>query len=361
MGVTRIHIKRNSDTFELRRCQIFTEILNLYIQTAAPVGSRTIARRLRNSLSPATIRNVMADLEELGYIEHPYTSAGRVPTDQGYRYYVNALMQESHLTKDEEETIRVSYERHYTELEEIIERASRLLSEVSNQAALVLFSGVSRDIFKRIALIPLDIGSNRLLVVFISASGMVRNYKVELPEPVEDVQLERLNRLLNQELEGLPLSQIERHLKRRMMMEQGSLYYNLFKQALAMIKATILTSKEERLWLEGTSRILEQPEFKEVSRTRALLRLLEEKEPLLELLRQDLEQDQRCRIYIGSEMGNEAMKWYSLVTRSYKIGDRVIGTVGILGPTRMEYSHLVALVDRMAELLGKGISQMGEL
>lgn len=360
MGVTRINIRRNSDNFEARRSRIFSEILNLYIQTALPVGSRTIARRLRNSLSPATIRNVMADLEELGYIGHPYTSAGRVPTDQGYRYYVDDLMERIRLTQAEEQSLRAAFEKRHREVEEIIVRTSQLLSELSHQASMVLFSGLAQDTFKRIALIPLDPSSNRLLVVFVTGSGLVHNYKIELESPLDEILLGRLTRILNQELEGMPLSQVEPHLKRKILMERDSLYY-LFRQAMEIIKATILTAREERLWMEGASHVLEQPEFHDIDRTRSLLRLMEERETLLQLLRQELEQEVKCRVYIGSEMESAAMSGYSLITCSYKVGDRVLGVIGMLGPTRMEYPRAVALVDQAARMLGNTISRMGGL
>ncbi len=327
----------------------------MHIQSGEPIGSRAIARRLHDSLSPATIRNIMADLEEMGYISHPHTSAGRMPTDSGYRHYVNSLMQTSRLTPEEEESIRLTYERHRLELEDILSLTSHLLSQLSRQTALVLFSGFTRDTFKRIALIPLS--STKLLVVFVTTAGLVRNDIIELSEPIEESHLERLTRILNEELAGLPLSQLEIHLKRKILFERDALYF-LFKEAIEIIRATILNSREEQFWVEGTSYILEQPEFQDIQRMRSLLRLLEERTKILELLRRDLEREERCNIRIGGELEYEPMQFCSLVTCHYEVSDRIFGMVGILGPTRMEYARAVTLVRRIADFMGQVLSGM---
>jgi len=342
-----------NEELEGRREKILEGIIRLYITTAVPVGSQIVARQFRPGLSPATIRNEMANLAELGYIRKPHTSAGRVPTDKGYRYYVDYLMEAKRLTQAQKERIAREYWRLPYEIDEIMAKTSKLLSSITRQAAMVLIPRLKKSAFKRLELIPMSQG--KVLTVWMTTSGLIKNRVLNLGQAIPESVLHRICNLLNSELEGFAIDEIREHLLRRLKKEKGSLFY-LIKRALDIVSIDGLNNEEAKLYLEGRDYILDQPEFKDLDKVRLVMRALEEKRELLEVLDEDLK-GEGVKVHIGRENRFEDMWECSLVTSTYWIGEEAFGTLGILGPKRMEYSEMVVIVDHMAKVVGEVLSR----
>lgn len=344
----------NASDLKIRRNKILEAIIDAHVDTALPVGSFAISHRLRVSLSPATIRNIMAELEELGYIWQPHTSAGRVPTDKGYRYYVDTLMEAQYLTKDEEEEIGSRYEAKKDTLEKIVEETSKVLSIVTHCAGLALFPKVKRELFKRVELILVE--PKKVLAVLVSSSGLVRNSTIPFEGEIEESELQRVSQFLNQEFKGKTIGEIESHLERQLLMEQHSFFY-ILKRALEIVHSSAVNTQEDKLYLEGASHILEQPEFNNTERVKPILRALEERCELLEIMNRDLEEG-KIAIHIGSESGYEDIQECSLVISPYTIGNCSIGTLGIIGSKRMLYSKVVPVVRFISQIVGQLIGDL---
>jgi heat-inducible transcriptional repressor len=340
---------------EQRREKILCAIVESYIDNATPVGSRAISQMFRWSISPATIRNVMADLEEMGLITHPHTSAGRLPTDKGYRFYVDALLEPKHLTKDEEAVINKLLGRRFEDFDSLMQAYSRAISIITNVAGVVLTPRLKRSTFKHIEFIPLD--SSRLLVVLMTGSGIVRNYIIETEEKLTKAELLRISEFLNHELEGMFLAEVKDYLTRKML-EQRDSFYAFLKKAMLILSMPNLLSMEERMYFDGTTALMSYPEFRDISKARLFLKLLEEKKDILDLFNEDMEND-GIKVHIGRENTCKDIQECSIITCNYKIKDRTVGALGAIGPTRMEYGKIISTLVYISELLGKALEDRG--
>lgn len=334
---------------ESRRKKVLEIIVQCYVDTAFPVGSKTVCCRSRLGLSPATIRNVMAELEEMGLVTHPHTSGGRFPTDKGYRFYVESLMENIRLSLEETEIIESTYQDRWEGVEELVERTTRLLSELTKQIGMVLFPRLKKAPFKHIGLFYT--APNKIMVTLVTSSGLVRNAEMEVTEPIEETQLQRICQFMNSQCQGLPLADIEELLTRRLLAESGVLSY-LYKMAIEIVRSSSLMEEEDKIYLGGTSYLLEQPDFKDPEKTKFLLRSLEEKKELLELMSGDFN-SQGVNVHIGKENTYEQMQSCSLVTYAYRTGGEVLGVLGVIGPTRMHYSKVIPVVEYIGSRLGQ--------
>ncbi|MBU1147189.1 MAG: heat-inducible transcriptional repressor HrcA, partial [Candidatus Omnitrophica bacterium] len=325
---------------EQRQKKILAAIVESYIDSAAPVGSRAVSQRFRWSMSPATIRNVMVDLEEAGLITHPHTSAGRVPTDKGYRFYVNSLLEPKHLTREEESVIVRMLNRKSEDFESLMQNASRAISMITNEAGVVLTPRLKKSIFKRIEFIPVD--SSRALTVLITGSGIVKNAILNVEDGLTKSDLFRMSEFLNQELEGMFLGDIRNHLTRRLLEERDS-FYAFLKKAVTMLSNPNFFNMEERLYFEGTSGLMSHPEFEDIKKARVFLRLFEDKKDLVDLFNEDMESD-GIKVHIGKENTCRHIQDCAIVTCNYQINGRTIGALGAIGPTRMEYGKVMSAV-----------------
>ncbi len=329
-----------------RKQKILHAVVTDYIQTAEPVGSRTISRRYRLDLSAATIRNEMADLEEMGYLSQPHTSAGRIPSQSGYRFYVDNLMDQAELTAQEEDYIRRLFLQldKMREIDQIIQYTAKILSQLTNYTSLVLGPQFRRSAFKQLRLIPLD--DNKALVVLITDTGFIRNNLIDLPQALNQEELGRIISCLNEQLAGLT---IEGLTAARLRQLRGTLYNRLdiLEQTLNMLEE-IRAESESRVYLGGTSNILNQPEFQDLAKVRRLLSLFEEGKRLNFLLETPVE---GVNIRIGTENNLREMSECSLVTATYLLHGRPVGAVGVLGPTRMEYARVVAIIEKITSRL----------
>lgn len=342
------------EELERRRKRILEVIVEAYISTAQPVGSRAIARQFMLDLSPATIRNEMADLEELGYLRKPHNSAGRVPTDKGYRYYVDSLMGVRRLPSTQAARIAREYRKPPDGIGELMEKTSRILSSITHQAGMIIFPRLRKSGLKRLELVRMD--SRKLLAVWTTTSGLMRDHVVNTKEDFASEEVRGVCNLLNRELAGLDLDEIRVELLKRMREERTSVSY-LVRGAFEIIRHISTDEAADRLYLEGRNYILEQPEFfKDLDRAREVMAALEEKGQLLEILNEDSERE-GVKVHIGKENRFKDIWECSIVTSNYRLEGKVVGTLGILGPKRMEYLKVVACVDHMAEVVGQALSR----
>ena len=337
-----------------RRSKILIAVVEDYIDTASPVGSQTICRKHRLGVSSATVRNIFGELEAAGLITQPHTSAGRIPTDRGYRYYVNAIHDLLPLDQRQLTQIHEILAAPEAEVERILDRAARVMAELTHQAAVVLYPVLKRSAFKRLEVVPLD--ARRLLCVLVTTQGLVRSIIIEVDEPVTGDELQALLRFLNNELAGMALDEVETFLQRRILAQADSFFY-LLKRALHIIHATLEADQQEQLRLEGASYVLAQPEFHDAQKTQALLQMLEARDDLVVLLQEDLAHD-GVAVHIGHEMEPPALEECSLVTAPYKVRGQTVGGLGILGPRRMAYPRLMATVDCVARRVGELLNQV---
>lgn len=334
----------NVTDFEQRRNRILEVIIEAYVSTAAPVGSELVSRRLRLSLSSATIRNIMVALSREGYLEQPHTSAGRVPTERGYRFYVDTVMERRPLPLEEVRQMEQQLQPAEPDAEALLARAGTILSDLTQQAAFVVAPTVKRSTVKQIELVPLSV--RKLLCVLIANEEMVASHIIEIEEPMSRDEAAVLVRFLNTELAGLPFGELLRSLERRMLAESDS-FYHLVKRSLNILQHALSSEPSERLFLEGMRYMVAQPEFSRNPRkAHELLLGLDAEDTLLERLRQDLTGED-IRVRIGRELQIPGLDACSYVAAPFAVGEEVLGGVGVLGPTRMDYPRMRALVEAM--------------
>ncbi|MDD5424440.1 MAG: heat-inducible transcriptional repressor HrcA [Candidatus Omnitrophica bacterium] len=340
-----------------RRNSILEVVVDSYVSTAAPVGSLAVSKKLRERLSPATIRNIMCSLEEAGYITHPHTSAGRIPTDMGYRYFVDSIMEPKYLTQDERDFVEGALSQEADELEDLIKRAARIISGLTGQTSLVSFPRAKRRTFKRIELIPAT--KTKVYALLFTAQGLVKHSIFEIQEVLEETELSRVSKFLNDELDGLQLNEIADHLLRRVI-EENDPFHQLFKEATELLNMShILEDSGERILLDGAHHMMEQPEFRNAEKVKRLMKVLEEEEEILDLMDRDMN-ELSARIHIGSENPYNDIKECSIVISNYRIGNRNVGSIGVIGPTRMDYPRAVPAVEFVSDAFSRLLTRLSE-
>ncbi len=329
-----------------RKDKILGLIIDSYINTAEPIASRAISKKLRMSLSPASVRNVMSDLEEQELITHPHTSAGRIPTEKGYRYYISRLMRASLITEEEKKNIDKEFKSRLNELNSLLDKTSNILSSITSQTGVVLFPILHKSSFRHVELIRL--GENEILIVLITASGVTKDFIVSLNEDIAEPELARVSSFINKYMGKNSLSDIKKEITQRLIYEKDSFFYVLEK-AKTILDIMIDIVKENKLYLDGRFHISEHPEFENIEKLKNLLRHLEDKDFMFSLIKKIVDKE-GTNIYIGSDLGEDFSEC-SLITCNYCIGDSSCGTLGVIGPIRMEYSRLISIVDYVAQKL----------
>jgi heat-inducible transcriptional repressor len=330
-----------------RKNRVLQAIIEDYVATAEPVGSRTIARKFNLGVSPATIRNEMADLEEMGFLQQPHTSAGRIPSDRGYRYYVDCLMETKEVDASEAEQIRRVFERKVREIDTLIRETARVLSETTHLTAVISGPQLRRAHFRELRLVPL--GGDKAVLVYITDSGFVENQVLELPVEVTMVELQRVSELLNEQLRGQPVETLSRAAIQALQRELYK-YGTLLEQTLHFLAEGLEDGERQRLYLGGTTNMLSQPEFRDVDKVRTLLGLLENDKVVGEILETGETADHPV-IQIGEEIKVREMSDCSIVSTTYRLGEEVIGRIGVIGPKRMEYARVVSVVSAVSRHL----------
>ena len=342
-----------SDALNERKRIILRAVTDDYISSAEPVGSRTITRKYNLGLSPATIRNEMADLEEEGYLQQPHTSAGRIPSDQGYRYYVDSLLAHKTLSPQDLIEIHREMERRQLGMEELLKQAGKILAQLTRYPAMISTPQQQKVSFRHVQLVPLN--EKNVMVVVITDTGMVENQI--LPPEVEWTydELDRISKWINHRLRGITLEELTGKRWNEIRLDIELEDHN-FHHALGILLDALANSRRDRVYLDGAANILEQPEFREVERFKPLMGLFETEDVLRKLLKPN---DKGVTIRIGHENEQEAIKECSVVTTNYRIGDNAVGVVGVLGPTRMDYGKILAIVEYMSKYLGKLLTDVG--
>ena len=328
-------------------------VVHDFIETATPVGSRFISKRHEDvfGLSSATIRNIMSDLEYLGYIDHPHTSAGRVPTDRGYRFYLDSLMKVEAVTPNEQQTIREGLDA-MQDMEEILRESSRLIGKISRQLCVVTSPHLSSGVFEKLELVPITAG--RILVVISIKSGLVRTIMMEAGIDIDRGRLDELARRMNEKLSGLTLQEIRDTFVERMRdaKDEPSGLIRLF---IDSVDKLFLPSRPEKLHIGGTEKLIEQPEFTNPKEFRGVVELINNEEFIIHVLQKHEEGAVGTQVTVGTENQDEKLKSYSLVTSMYNVGD-ISGSVGVIGPTRMQYNKMIPLVDYVARTISAMLS-----
>lgn len=339
-----------------RKLRILQAIINDYIHTAEPVGSRTIAKKHELGLSSATIRNEMADLEEMGFLEQPHTSAGRVPSDKGYRLYVDQLMRIDELSETEIEKIRNAMDIRINELSQLIRTASVVMSKFTKYTSMAVTPHIKKSKIKAVQVVPIDQG--KALVIIVTDSNIVRNGLVRISENITPDSLIQTSNMLNDKLKGYTLEMLRSDVLSDELEKLTLLPHEIINPIMQGIEDLIIAIDKPEIYLEGTTNILNFPEFREIERAKEFLNILDEKKFLTDLLINNLYNDKEIIIQIGNENIIEGIKDCSLVTASYSVGDRVIGTIGIIGPTRMEYAKVVSSMNYIRNTINKEILKL---
>ncbi len=334
-----------------REKQVLYNLIDYYIRSAGPVGSRVIAHKFKMGLSSATIRNTLQDLEEMGLVQQPHTSAGRVPTDLGYRVYVDFLLKPETLTQSERDAISETILKEGRGVNEILGQTCRVLGDITRQLGVTIAPRFDEGTLKRIELVPVT--GERIMVVVVVQSGLARSVILEVETAISENDLREVEVVLNERLSGLSLGQIRDSIGKRLadVSGRGRLIH-------------LIVDSRDRIWkhdsateirVSGMDNLLTQPEFADISKLSELIRVLEDASTLTDFLREA--KDEGLVITIGRESRFSEIMNCSLVTSSYKVGD-ISGTIGILGPTRMPYSKLVSVVQYTARTITEVLSGM---
>ena len=346
-----------------RKVKILKAIIKNYLETGEPVGSRTISKFTDMKLSSATIRNEMADLEELGYIVQPHTSAGRIPTDKGYRLYVDDMMseKEQNITNRENEVAVKEQElssmkdmlgEKVEKVEELLQNVAKVLAKDTNYATMVTTPKVTGNKLKFVQLSQLE--ANKILAVIVMEGNLIRNKVITVSEDLSQENLLKLNILINTTLTGLTLEQMNLSIVSKMENQAGE-HINLVKEVLDAIADTISSADDLKIYTSGATNIFKYPELSDSTKASELIYALEEKQSLSDLVvdddnsvdEQDSSSNNGIQVYIGNETPIESMKDCSVVTATYELQDGMKGTIGIIGPKRMDYEKVVETLKNM--------------
>jgi heat-inducible transcriptional repressor len=340
-------------TLNERGYDVLKIIIQTYMDTADPVGSRTVSKKSLHSLSPATIRNIMADLEDFGLVEQPHTSAGRIPTDLGYRLYVDKLSKLPPLTRQEKEHIERAY-REEAGAVDFFELSTRLLSSLCHHAGMILLPSLSNATIERIQFIRVK--PKCVMVVFVTTAGLVHNRKVELGEDIVQERLDAMARYLNIEFSGFTLRGMRQKILERMNEEKAQ-YDSLLQKAMEVSQKALEEDRESgELVVGGTVSIFDYPELvSDVEKMRNIFKAFEEKGDLVKILDKCLNEAGTC-VFIGSESQVREMEDFSFVAHAYKSGETNLGALGVFGPKRMEYPRVMAIVHHMAEVMSRELT-----
>jgi len=300
-------------------------------------------------LSPATVRNVMSDLEEMGFLCSPHTSAGRIPTGKGFHYYIDSLLEVRDLSDSEKAKLTNSYQFQGMRLEDVMQEVGRVLSGISRYTGLVMAPKFSSTVFRQIEFVRLSHG--RLLVIFVSETGLVQNKVIETDNDWSSQELEQITNYLNHTLPGMTIQQIRNQLADELKQEQAN--FDLLRQrAIKLSEAALKDEIEDSVYVSGTSKMLEQPEFVSPGLMKKIFQTLESKQQLVELLDQS-QAATGVQIFIGSQSEHNAIEGCSLISSPFSGKKGAVGTLGVIGPVRMDYSQVIPIVDFSAQLVSR--------
>lgn len=326
-----------------RKMKILHAVIQNYLETGEPVGSRTISKYTDLNLSSATIRNEMADLEELGYIMQPHTSAGRIPSDKGYRLYVDMLMEEKEQELNEmQEQMLDKADR----MEQLLKQVARVLASNTNYATMVSTPMNNANKIKFIQLSMVD--AEQVIAVIVLGGNVIKNKIIRVDEALSNENLLKLNMLLNTTLNGMSIEEINLGLIARLK-EQAGIHSSVISNVLDAVADAIQIDEDMQIYTSGATNIFKYPELSDNQSAQEIINAFEEKQQLTELVTQTLAKDDNTgiQVYIGDETPVQTMKDCSVVTATYELGDGMKGTIGIIGPKRMDYEHVLKSMKRL--------------
>ncbi len=337
-----------------RQKLILAAIVEDYVRYAEPVGSRTLSKHRGFQISPATIRNEMADLEELGYLDQPHTSAGRVPSQKGYRFYVDHLATSADIDPETVMSLRTLFQEQMVEIERVIQQTSTVLSQLTQYTTVVLGPKIHQEKIKHIQLIPLSGGT--AVAILVTDTGHVENRQVHLSEDISSDAVVQMVNLLNSKLKGTPLANLRSHLYREIANEMANTL-EYFEDAIAVLDelTTVTDQNPGKVYIGGATNILVQPEFRDVEKVKPLLEWLEHADwntaehafPL---------HGGKLQVRIGHENDVEPLQDCSVISASYSVAGVPVGNIGVIGPTRMNYGRVMQILDYVANALSKVIT-----
>lgn len=337
---------------------VLEAVITDYIETGEPVGSRTISKRGAMNVSPATIRNVMADLEEMDLLHQPHTSAGRIPTVKGLRLYVDFIMQSRQLNRQDKEGIREALRYKPQDMKDLLHRTSLILSQYCRQTGVVLWPRLTVTRFKHLEFIR--VGSSHIMVILISKGGLIHQTHIEWPEEITQAELDKYSGYVNELLQDVPITDVRDRILAEMRSEKG-LFDQLFSRALEMAQRAIQSTMEgSDVYIEGRSNLFNNPEFADVERMRRILQTFEDKSRIIRLLDVTMKASTGIRIILGTESEIQEMQEMSLVSSPYGHGDTPTGVLGVIGPLRMDYSRIIPVVEFTAKLLSQVLEMTEE-
>lgn len=331
-----------------RKIKILQAIIRNYLETGEPVGSRTISKYTDLNLSSATIRNEMADLEEMGYILQPHTSAGRIPSDKGYRLYVDTMMEER--VREVDEKMELVIEKA-EKVESVLKQAAKLLANNTQYAAMVSSPSYHRNKVKFIQLSRVD--DDQILAVIVVEGNLIKNRIISVDEPLSEETMLKLNILLNSSLGGMSIEDINLGIISRLK-EQAGIHSDLISGVVDAVAEAIKPDEDLEIYTSGANNIFRYPELSDHDKASEIINLFEDKQPLSNLVRDTLEnnsEEHGIQIYIGSEAPVQTMRDCSVVTATYELEEGMHGTIGIIGPKRMDYDHVVGTIRNLMDQL----------
>ena len=337
-----------------RKLKILQAIIRNYLETGEPVGSRTISKYTDLNLSSATIRNEMADLEEMGYIVQPHTSAGRIPSDKGYRLYVDQMLAEKeekldHAAQEVKEMHQMLLEKE-DKMESILKQMAKMLAVNTNYATLVTAPQVKGNKIKFLQLSRVDVG--QLLATIVVEGNVIKNNMIHVEKSLDDETLLKLNILLNTNLNGLPIEDINLAMITKLK-QQAGIYDGIIAEVMDAVAAVIRENDDIEIYTSGANNIFKYPELSDNQRASELINTLEEKQMLTELVQDSMadENNTGIQVYIGNETPVQTMKDCSVVTATYELEEGVKGTIGIIGPRRMDYDKVISTLTTLKSQL----------
>ena len=328
-----------------RKKKVLQAIVEEYINTAEPVSSGSITKGYGLDYSSATIRNDMAQLENIGFLDKPHTSAGRVPSAKGYRYYVNELLKEDNLSLEEIKYIKNKLEIKVNEIEDLTKVATTTLSEITHYTTVAVGPKADKQIIEEIKFVSL--GQRMLMVVIVTDTGLVKETIIKFDEDVTESQVDTLNALFNNRLKGKPLAKIDRPMAEYIFSE---VHYSIgIMQAIIEQINRIVEEENNNIFLEGAKKSFDLPEFKSKKKKKNFVNLIDTKEEMLEIFNSGEAED--INVFIGDDDENSNLKDFSIITFKHTVGNKDLGTIGIIGPKRMDYSKVIAVMKYISKKL----------
>ena len=327
-----------------RKKKVLQAIVEEYVNTAEPVSSNLLTQKEELNYSSATIRNEMADLEKAGYLEKTHTSSGRVPSEKGYRYYVDELLRDDNISLEEIKYISDKLETKVNEIEDLTKIATTTISEITHYTTLAIGPGADTQLIDEIKFVML--GQRMLMAIILTNTGMVKETIIKFDEDITEKQVETINYMFNKKLKNQPLEIIDEPLEKYLINEM-KYSVKVIKPIIEQIKKAI--QEERQIYLEGTNKVFDLPEFNSLEVAKNFINIIDEKELMADMLDSGFAKD--INVYIGDDNEKDELKDFSVITFKHKVGNKDLGTIGIIGPKRMDYSKVISVMKYISKKL----------